>query len=466
MKQGMEKRFGLPTAICMVVGIVIGSGIFYKTEAVLQATGGNVFTGVLSLVVMGLIMFFCAYPFSILAQKYTKVNGVVDYAEATCGEKYAYYLAWFLTFIYTPGMTSVLGWVSARYLAALLGFGNDNGAILAIAGLILVSNAFLNAVSPKLAGKTQVSTTVIKLIPLVLMAVLGIVTGLSNGQLSNNFQLGSILDVSSFNGLTASVVSLAFAFEGWILATSINAELKDSKKNLPKALLCGAAVIVVVYIFYYLGICGAISVEDLMASDSTQAFKNIFGNVFGTILSVFIVISCLGTTNGLMMANSRNMYAIAARDHGPKPAFFARIDETVNMPVNSTFFGALVVIFWMVYFYGANLASPAWFGVFSFDSSELGIVAIYAMYIPIFFTIYKDKTLHPIKRTVVPTLAILSCIFLVGCAVYAHGIQKYQAAAANGQFSFPVLFFLIIAVAILLVGKSFYKPKNTSADHN
>ncbi len=461
MSQKMEKRFGLPTAICMVVGIVIGSGIFYKTEAVLKVTGGNVFTGVLSLLIMGLIMFFCAYPFSILAHKYAKVNGVVDYAEAACGEKYAYYLAWFFTFIYTPAMTSVLGWVSANYLASLLGFGDDGGAVLSIAALILISNSFLNAVSPKLAGKTQVSTTVIKLIPLVLMAVLGVITGLSNGQLTGNFSADASSDISFTGGLTASVVSLAFAFEGWILSTSINAELKDSKKNLPRAILLGAAVIVVVYALYYLGICGAISVDELMVSGSTQAFKNIFGNVFGTVLSVFIVISCLGTTNGLMMANSRNMYSIAIRGRGPKPGFFSKIDESTNMPINSTFFGLLVVAFWLVYFYGANLVSKPWFGLFSFDSSELGIVAIYAMYIPIFLTMFKDKSLSLIKRTVVPFFAIVSCIFLVGCAVYAHGIVKYQAAAANGEFSFPVLFFLIITVVVLFIGKLFYKPQNS-----
>ncbi|MBQ5607644.1 MAG: amino acid permease, partial [Oscillospiraceae bacterium] len=170
MEQNLKKRYGLPTAICMVVGIVIGSGIFFKTEGVLAITGGNVLTGVLSLLIMGLIMFFCAYAFSLLAQKYEKVNGVVDYAEAVCGKKYAYYLGWFMTFIYTPGIASVLCWVTARYLCALFGFGLASGETLAVACLILVGDAFINAYAPKLAGKIQVSTTVIKLIPLVLMA--------------------------------------------------------------------------------------------------------------------------------------------------------------------------------------------------------------------------------------------------------------------------------------------------------
>ena len=464
MNEKMEKRYGLPTAICMVVGIVIGSGIFFKTEGVLAATGGNVLTGVMSLLIMGVIMFFCAYAFSLMSQKYEKVNGVVDYAEAVCGPKYAYYLGWFMTFIYTPCIASVLCWVSARYFGALFGFGATSGEVLVIACLFLVGDTFLNAVAPKLAGKTQVSTTVIKLIPLLLMAVVGTISGIANGQLTQNFLAEPSSEISAIGGLTASVVSLAFAFEGWILATSINAELKDAKKNLPRALILGAVVIVAVFVLYYMGVCGAVSVEELTDPNggAPLAFKKMFGNAFGTILTVFIVISCLGTTNGLMMANSRNMYSLAIRGNGPNAKLFAKLDENSNMPVNSAFLGALTSAIWLVFFFGANL-STGWFGPFNFDSSELPIVALYAMYIPIFVKMYKDKDLSPAKRIIVPTVAIISCIFLVGCAVYSHGIIKYQAAAAEGKFAFPVLFFLIVTVVVLFIAKFFYHP-NTEAE--
>ena len=459
MKQNMEKRYGLPTAICMVVGIVIGSGIFFKTEDILRATGGNVLSGVLSLLIMGVIMLFCAYAFSILAHKYEKVNGVLDYAEAACGPKYAYYLGWFMTFIYTPGIASVLCWVTARYLGALFGLSATGGETMLLASLILFAVAFLNAVSPKIAGKLQVSTTAIKLVPLVLMAIVGTASGLSNGQLAANFTKETASDISFFGGMMKSIVALAFAFEGWILATSINAELKNAKKTLPLALILGGTLIVAVFVCYYLGICGAVSVEDLMKSDSTQAFINLFGNTMGTILSVFIVISCLGTTNGLLMATSRNMYSLAARGHGPKPSFFARVDEDTNMPVNSAFVGALIVMAWIVYFYGANLVEKPWFGMFSFDSSELVIVAIYLMYIPIFAKMYTHKEDNFFKRFIVPSLAIFSSIVLIACAVYSHGIAKYQAAAAEGKFAFPVLFFGIVTVVVLIVGGFFYHPE-------
>ena len=110
----MEKRYGLPTAICMVVGIVIGSGVFFKAEKVLQATQGNMPLGILAWGIVGAIMIICSYVFATMATRYEKVSGLVDYAEATVGRRYAYYVGWFMAVLYTPCLVSALAWISAR----------------------------------------------------------------------------------------------------------------------------------------------------------------------------------------------------------------------------------------------------------------------------------------------------------------------------------------------------------------
>ena len=86
MENELTKKYGLATAISMVIGIVIGSGIFFKAQNVLSLTNGNMPLGILAWIIGGLIMIVCAYCFSILATKYNKVNGIIDYAEATCGK--------------------------------------------------------------------------------------------------------------------------------------------------------------------------------------------------------------------------------------------------------------------------------------------------------------------------------------------------------------------------------------------
>ena len=238
-ENNLHRKYGLFTAIAMVVGIVIGSGVFFKAEKILLATGGNLTIAIIAWVIGGLIMVVCAYTFATMATKYEHVNGIIDYAEAALGSGYGYYVGWFMTFVYYPAITSVLAWVSARYLCVLLGFSITGGECLALSGFFLIATYAMNALSPKLAGKFQVSTTIIKLIPLLLMAVVGLIVGLVNGMTIENFKTVVNPDVHQGNALLTAVVATAFAYEGWIVATSINAELKDAKKNLPRALVAG-----------------------------------------------------------------------------------------------------------------------------------------------------------------------------------------------------------------------------------
>lgn len=448
MANELKKKYGLFTAIAMVVGIVIGSGVFFKAEAVLKATGGNMPLGIAAWAIVGLIMIICAYTFATMATKYEKVNGVVDYAEVIVGQKYGYYVGWFMATIYTPTITSVLAWVSARYTCVLLGWDITGGSCMTIAGFYLVASYALNSLSPIIAGKFQVATTIIKLIPLLIMAVVGTIVGLNNGMTVSNFTHVADPTVSISGGLFASVVAVAFAYEGWIIATSINAELKDSKKNLPRALILGSLIVVTVYITYYIGLAGAVTTEQLMASGEAGAklaFQNIFGSVGGSLLFVFVIISCLGTLNGLMLGCTRNMYALAVRNTGPLPKTFSQVDNVTNMPTNSSIFGLLLCSFWLLYFYGANLTAP-WFGPFCFDTSELPIVTLYGAYIPIFLNLMKrEKSFSTLNRFVMPTLSILGCLFMVIAAIFAHGMA--------------VFYYLIIFVLIMILGVFFRTNK-------
>jgi APA family basic amino acid/polyamine antiporter len=455
----LERKYGLLTAICMVVGIVVGSGVFFKAQDILNYTEGNMPLGILAWAIGGIVMLICALNLANLSSHYEKVNGLVDYAEATVGKKYAYFVAWFSAFIYLPGMTSVLAWVSARYTVNLFGGDITGGACLALACFYLCGSYALNTLSPKLAGKFQVSTTFIKLVPLLIMAIVGTIGGLITGQTLESFKTASVqASGGNASALFAAVVATAFAYEGWIIATSINAELKNSKRNLPIALTVGGIIIVAIYIIYYIGLAGATDIATLQTEGAPAAFKNLFGSIGGTALNVLIVISCLGTLNGLMLASTRAMYAISARNQGPKPEVINEISPSTNMPYNSAIIGVLVCSLWLFYFYGANLMAPI-FGVFSFDSSELPIITIYGFYIPVFIMfIKKHGKENKLKNVFLPILGIIASGFMVFAALYAHGISKYLAAKEAGQgFTFPVLFYLIVFVVVLLIGNFFYK---------
>ena len=446
MENKLTKKYGLLTAICMVVGTVVGSGIFFKAGKVLQNTNGNMLKCLITVGGVGLIMLICSYVFSILAQRHEKVNGIVDYSEVTCGRKFAYLVGWFMTTIYYPTITSTLAWVSAQYTCVLFGWNPCSDIHLVIAAFSLIMGYLINAISPKIAGKFQVSATFIKFVPLLVMGVVGTIVGLTNGNIGEAFKANIEIAGTSGNIITA-MCAFAFAYEGWIITTSINSELKNSKKNLPIALVLGAVIVVGIYLLYFLGLSGVLKTKDLIASGDNlprDAFTALFRNeVFGTIVYVFIVISCLGTLNGLMLGCCRGMYSIAVRGEGPAYKIFAQIDDETNMPHNSSILGVVLCMLWMLQ-WEMGLIQQKLPAIIGWENDELPIITLYGIYIPIFIIIMiKGKGLGAFKRFVMPAVACGCCGFMVYSAIAAYKIQAF--------------YYIIVFAAITLIGMLFYK---------
>lgn len=446
----LKKKYGLFTAIAMVVGIVVGSGVFFKSEKILQATSGNLFLGLLAILLGGTIMMISVYVFSLLANKYQKINGIVDYAEATVGSTYGYLVGWFMTIIYYPSLSVTVAWISARYTSLLFGWNVYGPQTIILTAFFLIFTFALNALAPIIAGKILVSTVIIKLFPLILMSIVGPIIGLKNGVLIENFSSVSSnapIGDSLFVALTATI----FSYEGWIIATSINAELKNAKRDLPRALLIGTCIVVIIYLLYFIGLSGAVSNEEIMQNGehaAISAFSNIFSNLGGSVLITFVIVSSLGTLNGLMIGNSRGMYSLAARNMGPLPNVFKDVDKTTGMPTNSTIFGLLACAFWLLYFYVSQLRGVRYLSRYLFDMTELPIVSVYLFYIPIFvMVILREKDLNFFNRYIAPSLAIIACCFTLFAAYFAHD---------NSIFSYLIVFVIVLGFGLL-----FKNHKNT-----
>ena len=402
-----------------------------------------------------------------MGTKFEKINGVVDYSEALVGSKYAYYVGWFMATIYYPAMTSALAWLSARYTMVLFGFELNSAETMVLAFVYLILSFALNTLSPKLAGHFQVSTTVIKLIPLILMAVVGTIYGIKNGVLIDNMNSvvelvkdaeGNIVSSTqvarqgvSTHLILAGVCTSVFAYEGWVIATAINSELKDAKKNLPRALVLGTIIVVVVYMLYYIGISGSIKTAELLPNGAGLAFKTIFGNVAGTILTVFIAVSCLGTLNGLTLACDRGFYSLAARNHGPRPDFLGKLDHATEMPSNASIVALIFNALWLFYFYMANLTPFASYtgkgSIFLFDSTELPLICVYAFYLPLYVMLMvKGKEFNVFRRFIMPILSFAGACLFIYAAIAKHGIKNIG--------------FIIVAGVIMLLGAILYNPRS------
>ena len=446
MENKMEKRYGLPTAISMVIGIVIGSGVFIKGGKVLNLTGGNLLQGIAVVGIVGLICIICSLVFAELGSRYEKVNGVVDYAEVALGPKYAYYVGWFMFTIYTPALVAMLAFFSSMMFLQLFGIaaidfstGTINPVAIGVGAAFMMIGYGISILSPKLAGKLQVGMTVIKLIPLIIMGVIGTIVGLANGATLDVLNFVNTADYVAVDGsgFFKAIVGFAFAYEGWILATSINAELKDAKKNLPRALIIGSVVTIVIYALYIFAMS---SVGDVKTITSTWpfgetlpriAFSKIFGSVIGTVVYVFVTISCLGTMNGLIMSSCRSLYAISARGMGPDPEFFGDIDKQNNFSIKSAVVGMMLGGFWYGWTVMMWMGGPDMFGAvhncawLAWEPDEIGIICLYVMYIPMMIGLMvKAKDLGAFKRYVLPGLGLACCLFFAYAIWNGYGFER------------------------------------------
>lgn len=432
----LQKKYGFWTAAAMVVGIVIGSGVFFKADDVLIAAGGRLPVALFAWVIGGCIMISTAYVFSLVATRIDQANGVSDYFQSAYGSTASYLIGWFMACVYYPTLVAVLGWVSANYTVNLLGV---ESLLWPVAFAYIVIFFALNILSPLLAGKWQVSATVIKLIPLVLVGIVGTISGLMTGQTYESFTVSASSVSEGAGGLAVATLATAFAYEGWIIATSISGEVRDAKKTLPRALVLGTLAVAAIYILYYLGISGTLSNDQLIAAgDAAPAtvISKIFGSIGGTLLTVFVIVSCLGTLNGLVMGSSRGMYVLAYRGQGPSPKLFSTVNDNTNSTVPSALVGAAFSLFWLMVWYG-NFAG--WWGGFM-DISELPIAFLYVTYISIYIWVMRSFTsLGIFGRFIAPLCALSGSLYII------------WGASQKDYFTT----FLMILLVVFMVGYTF-----------
>ena len=444
MEQKLTRKYGLLTAICMVVGTVIGSGIFFRNEAIVGYVGGRMWIGIAAWLIGGLITLSSTYVFGVLATRHERVGGLVDFAEAMFGRKYAYLFGWFMATMFYPTMSGILAWIAARFTVVLFAWDVNpffSAQTYALAMFYLLIVYCINVLAQKLSGKFQVSTTFIKLVPLILMGVVGTIAGLANGTTVANLQSDYVRVVVD-NPFLSALVATVFAYLGWDSVLSLNSEIKNSKKNLPIALVAGLLIITSVYVLYFIGIFSAAPVQELADGAGVRgAFVNVFSEIGGTALFVFIVISCLGTLNGLTMGGQRAFYILSARGQGPKPEMFSQVDKVTNIPNNSAAIFVLIAAFWILVHSG-NFAG--WYGEFNLDLPGLVPIFFQLFLIPLYFmTIVTQKSLGTFNRFIAPTLALLGGAVLLYAAVVTQGIR--------------IVVFAVVFVAIMLLGALFYK---------
>lgn len=454
--QKLEAKYGLFTAISMVIGQVIGSGIFFKVDDVLSATQGNVLAGLFGFLIVGISVVFAGISMANYAELLPKDGGILSYVNYRFGQVAAYFVGWMYMSLFYPLLAAVLFTVSGIYIANLLAeFTNFLPTPLhyALIGFVnLVIFFFINILYPRRSGIFQQMTTVLKVLPLLLIASLGILS-LIKGDVSevNTFsQLGSSVQNQSFILLiAASFIPISFAFDGWYIATQISGEIKNSSKNLPKALIIGTISVMFIYISYYLGIVFRMSGDEIIELKDTyitEFARKIASDSGALIMQLFIIISVLGTSNGLLLATIRVPYQFSNLERSRKFLNLDKVDAKTKMPVNSAILGSCIIALYIAVYYLSN--THPFFTDSNFDLSAVPIIFIYLVNGALFlglFQLFKKK----LFRTNSFLKKLMAVIAVLGIVIVLFG----TASAPNGLIYF-ILNLLFLAAGFIMMRKN------------
>ncbi|MFC2661642.1 MAG: APC family permease [Eubacterium sp.] len=416
----MKRNMGLMTAMSVVIGCVIGAGVFFKPYAIYQATGGAPGLGMLSWVIGGLVSIFGALTFAEVAVLIPKTGGMVTYLGEVYDRKVGFLAGWMQMVIFYPAYIAGYGVKVGDELSTMFGINLST----AIGIIVIVAVVLMNIVGSGAAGKFQVVTTICKLLPLFLIMIIGLILGHSTEPIFTPMVAGG---KSTGTVLGSTLLAVLFAFEGWTNVGTIAGEMKDPAKDLPRAIVGGVGIIMAVYLLINIAYLKVIPAKELMNIESPGAAvaMKLFGKTGGTIVAVGIIISVIGAANGFLLAGSRVVYYLASQHELPGSDSLAKLNKN-QVPAN-----AIILV-------GTLACLYSLLGQFDL-LTNLGTFSCWIFYTLTFCcVIHLRRTKPELDRPykvpgypVIPLLAILSGAFVIFSQLFLSGMSGTLMSLAS-----------------------------------
>ena len=282
----LRREIGFLEAITVVIGMVIGSGIFFKPSIVFR-NAGSPMIGILAWVAGGVITIASSLTIAEIAAAIPKTGGVFVYLKELYGEKCAFLFGWVQTVIYVPGSVAALAIVLATQATNFVPMSGIQQKLFAILMLLIITTA--NILSTKLASKIQFIATIAKLIPIFIIIALGLIKGTAH---SFSMPTGS---TGAGAGFGAAVLGTLWAYDGWVSVSNMGGELKNPKKDIPRSIIVGLTITIIVYVLFNLAIINVIPMaavisSSTVASDVASVLLGKSGSLFisaGIFISIF-----------------------------------------------------------------------------------------------------------------------------------------------------------------------------------
>lgn len=408
MKKQVRQResYGLTMTIAMIIGVVIGSGIYFKVDDILNYAGGNVGLGMLIIALGSFAIVFGSLGLSELAVRHSETGGIFYYYAHYIHPGLAASLGIFTAYVYMPTVIAVITWIGANFT---LGSQSSLEMQTLLAAFYLIVLTALNIYSKWLAGYFQSLSTLVKIVPLLAIALVSIFWK------ADFPQAPSVTPVSVGWGWLSGLMPLYFAYDGWTVVASIAPEIKNPKKNLSRAFIFGPMIILALYLLFFYGLNRILGPDYILmvGNDSVvHATEMIYGKMVGKVLLFIIIIAVLGVSNGMLLGTMRLPQAFAELGW-IKSRKFAKIDLKYQLSIPASLSVAAMTLVWLGIHYIVskfNLLPGSDISEITIVFNNLSFIFLYLIVLSLY---RKGEIKNKLTGLFSPILAMFSAVVLL-----------------------------------------------------
>ncbi len=315
-------------AVALIVGLVVGAGIFRAPQVVAEYTSG---TGSFLLVWLagGLISLVGAMCYAELASTFPHAGGDYHFLKRAYGRDVSFLFAWSRSLVIQTGSIAGLGYIFADYTVPVLGLNRDATPWLAALSVVVLT--LLNMRGLRYGRRAQIFLTSAQVFGLLLVIVAGSVLGITKGAVS----APTLPPATHGPALGMAMVFVLFTFGGWSEAAYISAEVRDDRRGISRALLAGLGIITLLYLLANIAYLSALGHSGIARSSVVAAdlMNAAFGRWGAIVLSVIVASSALCSANATIVTGSRGAYALG-KDY-PMFSFLGAWNDGASSPANA-----------------------------------------------------------------------------------------------------------------------------------
>ena len=327
-------RLGYYTSLSIVVGAVIGSGIFKKPALMAQQLGSAEWL-IAVWVITGIVTLFGALTNAEVAGMISATGGQYVFFQKMYGRLTAYLYGWAIFAVIQTGSIAAIAYIFAQYLGYFIPMPhlsqawehwaihipligdifpfNDIGTKLMTIGCITLLT-YINYLGVLFGGAVQSIFTTLKVLAIGFLVLLSFTSGGGAvSHFSESMPTQTISNIGLLGAIVAAMSGAFWAYDGWNNITYIAGEIREPQKNIPRALFAGTVIVIITYVLVNLAYIFVLPIQEMAQSNLVAAdvANHALGSWGGAFVAIAVIISTFGTTNGTLLASARVYYAMA-----------------------------------------------------------------------------------------------------------------------------------------------------------